>query len=132
MIKHNYNHPIIFSKFILWEALRRITASVDNNAILSIYVTNDTSTFIGTTWTNYGGHDNIKYAIGTTDLVWTPSIYVKNTNTVRMGANVPFQLNNPDETYGDFYLTAGDYIIVTLEAKNNNVGWVTLEWGEEI
>ncbi len=113
-------------------ALRRITASVDNNAIIAVYVTNDVSCFTGTTWTDYGSHDNIKTAVGTTDLVFTPTIYVKRLHSVRIGANQSYQITNPDETFGDLYLTAGDFLVVSLEAKNGNIGWLTVEWGEEI
>ena len=41
-------------------------------------------------------------------------------------------MDNPDDSFGDFYLINGDYIIVTLEAKVNTDGGVTMEWGEEI
>lgn len=50
----------------------------------------------------------------------------------RIPAGDSKQFINPDRGSADFVLTQGDYILVTLQGKNNSTGGVTLEWAEEI
>ena len=109
-------------------ALRRITGYADDNTIMRVYYTRDPTIITGGTWLpNNGG--NVQYQILPT---FTSTIYTKKLVEGRIPAQGSFVMDNPDEAFGEFFLVAGDYIVITLEAKVNTDGGVTIEWGEEI
>lgn len=109
-------------------SLRRITGYADANTIMRIYYTRDSNAIIGGTWINNNG-GNTQYQILPT---FNQTDFTKSLVSSRIPANGDYSADNPDDAAGDFYLVRGDYIIITLEAKSNTNGGITIEWGEEI
>ena len=72
----------------------------------------------------YSANGSIALPNGTANL--------KRINTKRIPANGNVELRNPDEQLGDFYLTHGDYLLVTMQAKNATQGGASMVWGAEI
>lgn len=110
-------------------AMRRIKGYADENTIIRIYYTRDSSIFTGTIWTN---NDSQGTSSSSTNgnISWNGGGSLVNSG--RIPAFGSESLDNPDEVYGDFYLTRGDYFLVTFEAKNNTSGGASMEWGAEI
>ena len=52
--------------------------------------------------------------------------------TRRIPALGNVEITNPDAEVGDFYITHGDYLLITMKAKNATVGGASMEWGAEI
>jgi hypothetical protein len=113
-------------------SLSRIITSCNDESIISIYVTKDPATLDGTTWTNYGSSDNIQFSEGG-DISFDDT----NTNTkrvllTRVEQDFKNELKNPLGQYGLFYLTAGDYILITIKTASGKKVWTTFEFGEEL
>ena len=110
-------------------AMRRIKAYADENTIIRVYYTRDDTAFTGTIWTSDDTQRTSEYSANGS-ISWNGT--GKLVNQGRIPAFGSEELDNPDEVYGDFYLTHGDYFLVTLQAKNNSVGGASMEWGAEV
>ena len=110
-------------------AMRRIKGYADANTIIRIYYTRDNTAFTGTIWTLTDGQGTSEYSTNG-DIAWTGGGVLVNQG--RIPAYGSESLDNPDEVYGDFYLTHGDYFLVTFQAKNNTSGGASMEWGAEV
>jgi len=110
-------------------AMRRIKGYANENTLIRVYATRDASKFTGTTFTDIDSQGTSKYATNG-DIEYAGG--AKLVNEDRIPAFGSVQLDNPDEAYGDLYLTHGDYFLVTLTAKNNSLGGASMEWGAEV
>ena len=110
-------------------AMRRIKAYSDENTLLRVYFTRDASAFTGTTYFSSDEQNTTVYSI---DGNITYNGGARLVNQDRVPALGSISIDNPDEVYGDFYLTHGDYFMVTMQAKNNSLGGISFEWGAEI
>lgn len=111
--------------------LMRITGYADDNTVMRVYITRDPAVLNGTT---YGDLDAIGSIQGAIDgaITWTPNpATTQRPATRRIPAGADAYVDNPDQGVSDFYMTHGDYLLVTMEAKNSTVGGVTLEFGVE-
>jgi len=57
---------------------------------------------------------------------------MKKIIDIDIGANETTMIDNPDANNADFELTHGDYILVTMQSKNNSEGKITMTYSEEI
>lgn len=112
-------------------ALRRVSGFADDNTVMRVYYSRDETQFTGTTFTDYG-ISNFETSIN--GLIVLPNLYVnlQRIGTKRIPANGSIDITNPDEQYGDFYVTHGDFILITMFAKNATVGGATMEGGAEV
>ena len=113
-------------------ALRRISGFADDATIIKMYFTRDGTKFTGTTFlpndplntVEYSVDGNITLVGGVTDL--------DRQITRRIVALGNIEMINPDPEVGDVFMTHGDYVLVTMQAKNATVGGASVEWGAEI
>jgi len=108
----------------------QIDSYVDSAAaLIRIYYFRD-PTAITATWTpiRLGFQEQ---AINGAVTAFDPTKMV-NLFETRIPLGNSLQFINPDKGNADFYMTHGDNLLVTLEAKNNSDGVVTIEWAEEI
>ena len=110
-------------------AMRRIRGYADENTLIRVYYSRDSTAFTGTTYTLTDTQGTQEYAIDTS-IVWNGT--GRQVNEDRIPALGSITLDNPDEVYGEFFLTHGDHFLVTLQAKNNSLGGVNMEWGVEV
>ena len=113
-------------------ALRRISGYADDNTLFKIYYTRDATKFTGSTFTptNSGGLGHSMAING--GAVIDDLLGMDLFESTRIPANGSKEVENPDQLYGDLYLTGGDFLVVTLEAKNQTLGGASLDWGTEI
>ena len=57
--------------------------------------------------------------------VTNESLALQLENSKRANGNI--EVVNPDDQLGDFYLTHGDYILVTMTAKDITLGGAAIE-----
>jgi len=112
-------------------ALRRMSAFCDVNSTLKVYTTRTATKFTGTTFSNYDTLGTIKYAVNGQIVLDNLTTNISRVLTRRLPANISIDINNPDDQYGEFYITHGDYILVTMQAKNVALGGVSIEWGQD-
>lgn len=110
-------------------AMRRTRAYSNENTLIRVYYTRDSALFVGTTYTSTDTQGTTRYSTNG-DIAYAGG--AKLINEDRIPAFGSVSLDNPDEAYGDFYLTHGDYFLVTLQAKNNSLGGASMEWGAEV
>lgn len=110
-------------------AMRRIRGYADENTQIRVYYTRNGTVFIGTAWTSTDTQNTAEYSTNG-DIVWNGGGRLVNQDRIPAFGTVA--MDNPDEVYGDFYLTHGDYFLVTLQAKNNSQGGASMEWGAEV
>jgi len=113
-------------------SLRLITGFADDNTIMRVYYTRDISKFTGTEWTPKGNIGAIEYSIDGDIAIDNLTANIVRIATRRIPQYGSVEISNPDEQYGDFYLTHGDIILVTMKAKNATLGGASIEWGAEI
>ena len=113
-------------------ALRRLTAFADDPTLFQAYYTRDATKFVGTTWSSTDSGVIGQLAAVNGDIVIDNLLGMTRIESRRVPNNSSLEISNPDEQYGDFYLTGGDYIVITLEAKNATLGGTSLDWGTEI
>lgn len=113
-------------------ALRRLSGFADDNTLMKMYYTRDGSKFTGTTWTDNDSLATVQYAISTNIVLDNLTTNIARRITRRIPANDSKEIENPDSELGDMYLTHGDYIVVTMKAKNATLGGASIEWGAEI
>lgn len=113
-------------------ALRRLTAYATDTAFFRGYYTRDASKFVGTTWSPVDSGVTGQLAAVTSAITIDNLNGMTTIESRRVPSNGSIEVSNPDEQYGDFYLTGGDYIVLTLQAKNATDGGVSLDWGTEI
>ena len=113
-------------------ALRRLSAFADGSSLFKAYYTRDASKFVGTTWSPADSGAAGQVAAVTSAIVIDSLTGMTTIESRRIPANGSIEVSNPDEQYGDFYLTGGDYIVLTLTAKANVDGGASLDWGTEI
>ncbi len=94
-------------------AMRRIRGYSDANTLIRVYYSRDSTAFTGTTFTLTDTQGTQEYAIDT-NIVWNST--GRQVNEDRIPAAGSITLDNPDEVYGEFFLTHGDYYLVTLQA----------------
>jgi hypothetical protein len=113
-------------------ALRRISGFADDSTLFKAFYTRDASKFTGTTWSavESGGVGQVQSING--DIVIDNLLGMARIESTRIAANDSVSIDNPDELYGDFYMTGGDFIVVTMKAKNATSGGANLDWGTEI
>ena len=113
-------------------ALRRLSGFADDSTLYKAYYTRNASKFVGTTWgaVESGGIGQLQSING--DIVIDNLLGMARIESTRIPANGSIEISNPDEEFGDFYLTGGDYIVVTMKAKNATLGGANLDWGTEI
>jgi hypothetical protein len=113
-------------------ALRRLSAFADDSSMFRVYYTRNLSKFTGTVWqaVDSGGVGQLKSI--RPDIVIDNLLGMDLIESRRIPANDSIDVSNPDEQYGDYYLTGGDIILVTIEAKNQTLGGASLDWGTEI
>lgn len=114
-------------------ALRRILFFSNVNSVITAYYTRDSSLFDGTVWSYNDTMQRSSYSSGD-DIVVDPTLFtLPKFEFRRLLANTTEEINNPDEDYGEFYLTAGDYLVLAIKPKGGSaLGGGTIEWGEEI
>ena len=113
-------------------ALRRISGYSDANTVVKMYYARDATKFTGTTFTNDDPEGFVKFAIDGAITLVGGTTGLDRELTRRIPANGNIEVVNPDDQLGDFYLTHGDYILVTMTAKNATLGGAAIEWGAEI
>jgi len=111
--------------------LKRILMSVNNEAEVALYKTCDASLFIGTTWSNYNGSDNIQYSIGTDLVADLVGDNMKPVLKNRIEQDVLAKFDNPAPE-ADYWLTPGDYLVISVDASSGNSAWSTIEFVQEI
>jgi hypothetical protein len=113
-------------------AFRRLAAYADDPTLFRAYYTRDATKFVGTTWSaTDSGHIGQLAAVDG-DIVIDNLLGMIRIEERRIPNNSSLEISNPDEEHGDFYLTGGDYVVATLEAKNVTLGGISLDWGTEI
>lgn len=112
--------------------LRRIITSCNNESIIGIYFTRDSSVFTGTTWTQFKGRDNIEYAIGGNLVTNLSSTNLLRLVTSRAEQDFKNEFDNPGNGVSPFHITAGEYVLVTFDASSGNTAWATIEFLEEM
>lgn len=129
--------------------LNRITTFCKDQSVTGVWATRDPSV-IGAIannadpslgWAQVAGSDSpMRYMLGGNGSTLATTFQTNHTSantrllvTKRVGIDVPAVLDNPNKENTPFYLTNGDYIIVTSrpDSANKNVG-ATIEWAEEI
>ena len=124
-----YNPPTISSRRNTRDIrLQRVTVSSAARILATVYKTRDPAALTGEVFTGIGGGSYVEY--DTTASAVVPANATKIT-AFRVEANGSSFVDNPDVNRIDFYVTHGDYIIVTAQGSNTTVD-VTIEWGEEI
>ena len=113
-------------------ALRRLSAFADDSTLYQAYYTRDATKFVGTTWSPVDSGSIGQMAAINGDIVIDNLLGMTTIESRRIPTDSTIEISNPDEQYGDFYLTGGDYIVVTLKAKNVTLGGASLDWGTEI
>lgn len=108
----------------------RVTGFSEVNSLIRLYYTRTAAAFTGTTWTDASVLGNTEYSVDGNITVNTG--LMRKLTTRRIPAAGSLEITNPDQDNGEFYLTHGDYILVTMEAKNNTTGGATIEYGEEV
>ena len=114
-------------------ALRLISGFADDNTLMRVYYTRDASKFTNINlWSSQNKIGSVLYAIDGDIVIDNLTTNIKRIATRRIPAFGDKEISNPDEQYGDFYLTHGDIILVTMKAKNQTQGGASIEWGAEI
>ena len=113
-------------------ALRRISGYSDDATIVRMYYTRDATKFTGTTWTNVDPVGHVTYSVDGNITLVGGVTGLQRQLTRRIAANDSIEVVNPDDQLGDFYLTRGDYILITMTAKNATQAGAAIEWGAEI
>lgn len=111
--------------------LNRVTGYSDNKSVISIWYTRDSSA-ITATWSDIGG-GNIQFSENG-DITAFDETKCYSVHRRRINRDTSEEIDNPNPENGEFILSHGDYLIVTLHRENGgnvNVG-TTIEWGEEI
>ena len=110
--------------------LQLLESYADQNAILRVYFTRDSTAF--TTSAMLPVHDGFQLVSinGQVTSVDYSKFQKQHEKRVPVNANADIRNTNPEDT--EFVVTSGDYILVTLQAKNNTSGGVTLIYGEEV
>lgn len=112
-------------------ALRRITGYADDNTLLKVYSTRNGAKFAGTTFTDYDTLASVKYSHNGNITLVGGVADLRKLSTRRISANGDIEIENPDPESGEFWITHGDYILVTMQAKNSTFGGASIEWGVE-
>ena len=109
--------------------LTAVNAYADVNMVVRLYFFRDPTAITGIFVPIRDGFQ--EQAIGT-DITAFNILKMVNLFETRIRALDSKQFTNPDKGGADLYLTHGDYILVTMEGKNNSLGGVTIEYAVEI
>ncbi|NOQ31170.1 MAG: hypothetical protein GQ570_08620 [Helicobacteraceae bacterium] len=112
--------------------LRRITGYADVDTIIRIYFSRDASKFTGTTYADNDSIGSVEVAFDGDIVLDNLTTNITRSLTRRIEALTSVSIENPDSDVGDLFLTHGDHILVTMQAKNNTFGGATIEYGIEI
>jgi len=109
--------------------LSRVSAYANYNTILRAYYTRD-ATAITATWTPLD--------VGFQECAVNGAITAFDTTkmlrytTRRILVNQSIEITNSAGDTGELYLTHGDYVLVTMQAKNNTQGGCGIDYAQEI
>jgi hypothetical protein len=110
--------------------LKRLLPYTDGNALLRLYYFRNPAA-ITATWSAVNG-GFISSAIGAAVVDASTNYGLMNKVVeVRVGAGQTVILDNPGDDM-DFNFVAGDYLLLTMQAKANTLGGVTVEMAEEV
>ena len=109
--------------------LTRISAFCDANALLKVYYTRDV-TAITATWS--GVNNGFQEVAIDGEVTAFDINKMRKLATRRIPENGNIEIDNPDKQSGDFFLIHGDYILVTVKAKNNTSAGSIIEYSVEI
>jgi len=109
--------------------LAQMVSYADANSLVKMYYFRD-PTAITATFTDLG-YGFQSFSDGT-DITSFDLAKMQKLFEGRVSAGTGSDFINPDKGNADMYLVSGDYILVTMTAKNNSLGGVTLGWGTEI
>lgn len=107
--------------------LAKITASSTAKVVISVWSTRDPAALTGESFTAVGGGSFTEIDIAATAMV---TANAKFLTSFRVEANAADRATNPSEGTIDFFITRGDYVIVSY--TGNATVDVVIEWGEEI
>jgi len=127
--------------------LNRITTFCRDQAVTGVWLTRDATVLGGISanvnpllgWAPVSGDSNLQYMKGGTGTTLTTTFETNHSSAnssllvaKRVPLDTPDILDNPGAK-SDFYLTNGDYIIVTIlpDGANKTAG-TTIEWSEEV
>jgi len=108
--------------------LLRVNSSGNAKITLRVYATRDPAALTGEAFTAVGNGSLMYYDVTATAVVPASA---QELLTFKVEANSSGYRQNPDQLRTDFYVTPGDYVIVTTEGSNTLVS-ATIEWGEEL
>jgi len=110
--------------------LTRVTGYCDKKSVMRVWVTSDATGVVGGTWDPIDS-GNMEVNEAMTSIVIAKC---KLMLTVRLKGDEQWAVENPDDIYGEFYLTHGDNIIVTIHEENGGIAnaGATIELAEEI
>lgn len=109
--------------------LSQIDGYADVDTLIRVYYFRDPTAITATFTPDTKGFREI--SIDGNITAFNPALMEKVFET-RIPATDSKQFINPDRNNADFFLVHGDYILATLQGKNNSLGGVTLEYSEEI
>lgn len=110
-------------------AITRFTGYTDDNALIRVYYFRD-PTAITATFTNI--RSGFQQQATRTAITAINTAQMIKLFEARIPSNGSKEYSNPDKDNGDFHLVAGDYLLITMQAKNQSQGGVGLEWSEYI
>lgn len=108
--------------------LARVSGSADAKVTCTVYKTRDPAALTGEAFATIGGGTYVQKDTTATAIV------TANANKIlsfKIEANSSAFRESPDPRRIDFFVSHGDYIIITSQGNNTNVDFA-IEWGEEI
>lgn len=110
--------------------LQSLEGYCDGAALLRVYATRDSTAFtMGSPVSINDGFQTISLNGNVTAIDYAKMVKL-HEKRIPAGGNAEIVNKSPDDT--EFYITRGDYILVTIQAKNNTLGGATLAFGEEV
>ena len=111
--------------------LVRVSGTSDSNArvLFEVYKSRNPAALTGEAFVPVGNGSYYEKDTTATAVVLANMVLIQ---TFKTPANETAHRDNPDMDRIDFFITHGDYVIVTATGLNGNVVIVTIEVGEEI
>lgn len=112
--------------------LTRVTGYSDQKSVMRIWATNDATAITSGTWNDI--ESGTSQVNETMTLAGFDTTKCKLVHSRRANIDSSEEVNNPDDQYGEFWLTHGDYVILTMHRENggNSNAGGTIEMGEEL
>lgn len=124
-IPHEYNGLMNTRDLVL----TAIDSYCDVNALIRVYYFRDPTAVTATFSPIRDGFQEQAVDGAVTAFNIAKMFKIFETRIVALGSR---QFVNPDKGNGDFYLTHGDNILITIQGKNNSLGGITIEYAVEI